>query len=77
VGVTVCDENVDAQSPNEFCELLEPVAKDIKDQSADGIVVGRLVFLVSKNVEYLRAVHDVDAALFVSSANSLYLVPKA
>ena len=75
-GVTVSDENVDDQSPNELCELREPVGKDIKDQSADGIVIGRLVFLVSIVVIYLRVVLGVDAAHFVSSASSLYLVPE-
>src|ERR1017187_1742475 len=63
MGVTVSDENVDDQSPNEFCELLEPVGKEIEDQSADGIVIGRLVFLVAIDVEYLRKVLDMDAAL--------------
>ena len=35
MGVTVSDENVDDQPPNEFCKLLESVGKDIKDQSQD------------------------------------------
>src|SRR5450759_5808701 len=62
MGVAVADENVDDQSPNEFCELLEPVGKKIEDQSANGIVIGRLVFLVAIDVEYLRKVFDMDAA---------------
>jgi hypothetical protein len=65
MGVTVSDENVDDQPPDKFCELLEPVGKDIKDQSADGIVVGRLVFLVGINVEYFREVFDMDAVFIL------------
>src|ERR1700693_4890291 len=62
MGVTVSDENIDDQSPNEFRELLEPVGKNIKYQSADRIVVGRLIFLVSIYVKYLREVFGMDAA---------------
>ena len=44
MGITVANENVDDQPPNEFRELLVPVGKNIKDESADGVVVGRVVF---------------------------------
>ena len=62
MGITVADENVDDQPPNEFRELLVPVGKNIKDESADGVVVGCLVFLVGINVEYLCEVFDMDTA---------------
>src|SRR5665213_4569068 len=62
MGVTVSNENVDYQSPNEFRELLEPVGKNIKYQPADRIVIGCLVFLVSVDVENLREVLGMYAA---------------